>query len=100
MVCSTKKHMTLNRVYTMFLAIAKAFVKYHRGLGKMPLAWKPWLISLLLANMIAGPVKVARLAKLAAKADIMICVDHVDQVEPISSAMMAAGQTVRVLIGC
>lgn len=36
----------------MIRAFAKAFIKYHRGLAKMPLAWKPWLISLLAANMI------------------------------------------------
>ena len=37
----------------MFSACTKAFIKYHRGLAKMPLAWKPWLVSLLAANMIA-----------------------------------------------
>jgi len=29
-----------------------AFVAYHRGLGKMPRHWKPWLLLLLCANMI------------------------------------------------
>jgi hypothetical protein len=29
-----------------------AFVRYHRGLGRMPLVWKPWLTCLLAANMI------------------------------------------------
>lgn len=37
----------------MFRALGPAFVRYHRGLGKMPRRWKPWLISLLIANMIA-----------------------------------------------
>lgn len=37
----------------MFRALAIGFLKYHRGLAKMPLAWKPWLVSLLVANMIA-----------------------------------------------
>lgn len=36
----------------MFRKFVKAFVRYHRGLRKMPLSWKPWLISLLVANMI------------------------------------------------
>lgn len=53
---------------------------------------------LLIANMIAGPVKVARLVDLAAKADLMICVDSLTQAEPISAAMAAANRTVRVLI--
>ncbi len=33
-------------------AFGKAFVRYHRGLGRMPVSWKPWLLSLLAANMI------------------------------------------------
>jgi len=37
----------------MFRRFAKACVKYHRGLRRMPAAWKPWLISLLIANMVA-----------------------------------------------
>jgi hypothetical protein len=36
----------------MFREFVKAFVRYHRGLGKMPISWKPWLITLLVANMI------------------------------------------------
>jgi hypothetical protein len=36
----------------MFPAFRKAFIRYHRGLGRMPIAWKPWLISLLVANMV------------------------------------------------
>jgi hypothetical protein len=33
--------------------LREAFVRYHRGLGKMPLGWKPFLTCLLIANMIA-----------------------------------------------
>lgn len=33
-------------------SLVHAFVRYHRGLGRMPIRWKPWLLSLLLANMI------------------------------------------------
>ena len=37
----------------MFREFIKAFARYHRGLAKMPVAWKPWLITLLFANMVA-----------------------------------------------
>lgn len=37
----------------MISAFFKAVVRYHRGLARMPLSWKPWLFSLLGANMIA-----------------------------------------------
>jgi len=33
-------------------SLAHAFVRYHRGLARMPLYWKPWLMSLLSSNMI------------------------------------------------
>jgi hypothetical protein len=36
----------------MKYSLGHAFVRYHRGLGKMPTVWKPWLVSLLTANMI------------------------------------------------
>ena len=38
--------------FSMKHSLGHAFVRYHQGLGRMPLRWKPWLISLLLANMI------------------------------------------------
>lgn len=37
----------------MLQRLGWAFIHYHRGLGKMPIRWKPWLILLLVANMIA-----------------------------------------------
>ncbi len=37
----------------MKYSLAHAFIRYHRGLGKMPRRWKPWLMSLLMSNMIA-----------------------------------------------
>jgi hypothetical protein len=37
----------------MLRTFVKAVVRYHRGLRMTPAAWKPWLISLLVANMIA-----------------------------------------------
>ena len=53
---------------------------------------------LLIANMIAGPVKIARLARLAGQADVIICVDHSRQAAAISSAMDSANVSVRVLV--
>ncbi len=56
------------------------------------------IVDLLIANMIAGPVKVERLVKLADKSDVIVCVDHLAQAEPISAAVSAAGRNVRVLV--
>lgn len=56
------------------------------------------ITDLLIANLIAGSVKIMRLVELAGSADIIICLDHPDQVEPLSSALSAAGRNVRVLI--
>ncbi len=41
-------------------SLAEAFVRYHRGLGRMPRNWKPWLLSLLTANMIVPLFWIAR----------------------------------------
>lgn len=30
----------------------RGFIDYHRGLGRMPLRWKPWLTLLVIGNMI------------------------------------------------
>jgi hypothetical protein len=32
--------------------LARAFVKYHRGLGRMPWYWRPFLIALFIANLV------------------------------------------------
>lgn len=45
----------------MLHKFSKAFVRYHRGLRLMPVAWKPWLISLLVVNMIVPWVWMDRL---------------------------------------
>ena len=42
-------------------SLGHAFVRYHRGLGRMPVRWKPWLISLLAANMIVPLFYITRL---------------------------------------
>jgi D-serine deaminase-like pyridoxal phosphate-dependent protein len=53
---------------------------------------------LLVANLLAGPRKVERLVALRRNADPLICLDHLDQAEPISRAMQTAGLTVRALL--
>jgi D-serine deaminase-like pyridoxal phosphate-dependent protein len=53
---------------------------------------------LLIANLIVGPHKLRRLVALRRKADPLVCVDHLDQAEPMSRALADAGLTVRVLI--
>lgn len=53
---------------------------------------------LLIANMIAGSVKVERLVELASQADVLVCADHPAQVRQLSGAMAAAKRTVRVLV--
>lgn len=53
---------------------------------------------MLIANLVVGPHKIKRLVELRRHADPIVCVDHIDQVEPISRAFAAAGLTVRLLI--
>lgn len=53
---------------------------------------------ILIANMIVGPAKVARLIELRRIADPIVCIDHIDQAGPISEAMAAAGLRLRVII--
>jgi D-serine deaminase-like pyridoxal phosphate-dependent protein len=53
---------------------------------------------LLIANIIVGPQKVARLVELRRIADPIVCVDHADQVDQLSAGMAAAGLTLRVLV--
>jgi D-serine deaminase-like pyridoxal phosphate-dependent protein len=53
---------------------------------------------LLIANLIVGPQKVKRLVELRRQADPIVCVDHQDQLAPLSAAMSDAGLTLRVLV--
>ncbi len=53
---------------------------------------------ILIANLIVGPQKVARLVELRRTADPVVCIDHIDQARPISEAMAAAGLTLRVIL--
>lgn len=53
---------------------------------------------LLVANMVVGPHKVRRLAELCRRADPIVCVDHIDQVLPVSRALAGSTHRVRILI--
>ena len=41
-------------------ALARAFVKYHKGLGRMPWYWRPFLITLFIANLVMPLVFITR----------------------------------------
>jgi D-serine deaminase-like pyridoxal phosphate-dependent protein len=53
---------------------------------------------ILIAHMVVGPHKTARLAALQRTSDVKACVDHPDQVEPMSRAATAAGVEIGVLV--
>ena len=53
---------------------------------------------ILIANMIVGPLKMARLVELRRQADPIVCVDHIEQANAFSQAMAAAGISLRVII--
>lgn len=53
---------------------------------------------MLVANLIVGRHKVARLMELRRAADPVICLDHIEQALPISRAMAAAGLRQRAII--
>lgn len=56
------------------------------------------IADLLIANLIVGPKKVARLVELRKIADPILVVDHLAQAEPISAAMQVAGLRVRTIL--
>jgi D-serine deaminase-like pyridoxal phosphate-dependent protein len=53
---------------------------------------------LLIANMIVGPLKVARLVELRKIADPILTVDSLEQAQPISDAMHRAGLRIRTIL--
>jgi len=53
---------------------------------------------ILIANQIAGPIKIARLVALCKRADIAVGVDHPENVAALAAAAQSAGITLRVLI--
>lgn len=52
----------------------------------------------LIANQIVSPQKMQRLANLAKRVTLRLCVDQMDNVEQLSKAMSSAGATLGVLI--
>jgi D-serine deaminase-like pyridoxal phosphate-dependent protein len=56
------------------------------------------ITDILIANQIVGPQKMQRLAQLAKRTQLRVCVDHMDNVEQLSPAMQAVGATLGVLI--
>ena len=53
---------------------------------------------IFIANEIVGPLKLARLAKLARRARVRVCVDDADNVAALGSAARAEGVTLEVLV--
>lgn len=56
------------------------------------------LTDVFVANQVIGPVKLARLADLARRAKLRVCVDDADNVAEMARATRAAGVTLGVLI--
>ncbi|MCE2946162.1 MAG: DSD1 family PLP-dependent enzyme [bacterium] len=52
----------------------------------------------LVSNEVVGRAKLARLAALARRARLSVCVDHPDNVRQLSAAMVEAGATIDVLV--
>jgi D-serine deaminase-like pyridoxal phosphate-dependent protein len=67
-------------------------------LGEAEVFGDAGVTDLLIANLVVGPRKVERLVELRRKADPIVCFDHIDQAEPISRAMQAAGLRVRAIL--
>lgn len=53
---------------------------------------------ILIAHLVVGPSKCARLAALQRLADVKATVDHPDQIEPLAAAARAAGTTIGLLV--
>ncbi|MCI0639711.1 MAG: DSD1 family PLP-dependent enzyme [Gemmataceae bacterium] len=56
------------------------------------------LTDILIANQIVGSIKMRRLAELAKRAQVRVCVDQPANVEELSAAMQQAGVTLGVLV--
>jgi D-serine deaminase-like pyridoxal phosphate-dependent protein len=54
--------------------------------------------NIFVANQLIGATKLRRLAELARRADVLVCVDAVENVEEMSRAAQAAGATIGVLV--
>src|SRR5262245_2320141 len=53
---------------------------------------------IFIANQIVGPIKLRRLAELARRTSVSVCVDDADNVDALAQAARSAGTTVGVLV--
>src|SRR4029077_2063885 len=53
---------------------------------------------ILIANQIVGPIKIGRLIELAGRADPIVCVDSIQNVNELDSAFSRAGKRLRIVI--
>ncbi len=56
------------------------------------------ITDILIANQVVGPQKMQRLAALAKRVQLRVCVDQADNIDQLSRAMQASGATLGVLI--
>jgi D-serine deaminase-like pyridoxal phosphate-dependent protein len=56
------------------------------------------LTDVFIANQIVGPIKLRRLAELAKRAQVRVCVDDAGNVDAIAQAARTAGSTIGVLV--
>ncbi|MCS7047182.1 MAG: DSD1 family PLP-dependent enzyme, partial [Gemmataceae bacterium] len=56
------------------------------------------IADILIANQVVGPHKMARLAALAQRVQLRVCVDHPDNVVQLSRAMTDVGATLGILV--
>jgi D-serine deaminase-like pyridoxal phosphate-dependent protein len=56
------------------------------------------LTDIYIANQVVGPLKLRRLAELARRAALRVCVDEADNVRAMGQAATAAGSTIGVLV--
>lgn len=67
-------------------------------LGEAEVMAEGGIRDILVANQIYGPPKMRRLAEVCRKADLIVAVDHEDQVRPMSQAVYAAGVKLRMIV--
>lgn len=56
------------------------------------------ITDILIANQVVGPQKMQRLAQLAKRVKLSVCVDHPDNIDQLSKAMHAVGATLGILV--
>src|SRR5712692_4208357 len=56
------------------------------------------LTDIFIANQIVGPLKLGRLAKLAGRAKVRVCVDNAQNIADMAQAAQEAGSTIGVLV--